>query len=485
MLWIALYLPALPLQLAQRGTKDERPLVIADGPANRPLVLCANPSARDLGVKPGMTAAAARALAGELIMLPRHPNHEAQALHNLAAWAYQFTPGVVAHGPDGLLLDVAAALKLHKGLPNLLVRLRREMLELGYHAACGVAPTPGAAWLFAKARHTGRAVRTCTDHAALADRLADIPLDLFDWPQELLSQLAALGVRRIGQCRALPRDGFTQRFGRAPLLELDRVLGAVPDPRPCFTPPEKFSSHAEFGFEVNDALALLFPLKRLLRELEGFLHGRGAGVQQWHLVLEQSGRRATRITLGVVAPERNAERLLGLAREHLARTQLMAPVLALRVEADEFFAYDERSQSWLPDPQQTTQGWHHLIDKLASRLGEDKVSRLQSVDDHRPERSWRRTAAAGPRIQPLPLLQAPRPLWLLGTPRTLLTRNGQPLCQGQLRLIAGPERIESGWWDGRPVGRDYFVARNPHGETLWIYREHRHSAAWYLHGLFA
>jgi protein ImuB len=52
-------------------------------------------------------------------------------------------------------------------------------------------------------------------------------------------------------------------------------------------------------------------------------------------------------------------------------------------------------------------------------------------------------------------------------------------------LIAGPERIESGWWDGKPAARDYFVARNPRGETLWIYREYGHSEAWYLHGIFA
>ena len=29
------------------------------------------------------------------------------------------------------------------------------------------------------------------------------------------------------------------------------------------------------------------------------------------------------------------------------------------------------------------------------------------------------------------------------------------------------------------------VATNPHGESFWIYREHRDLSAWYLHGVFA
>ena len=51
-------------------------------------------------------------------------------------------------------------------------------------------------------------------------------------------------------------------------------------------------------------------------------------------------------------------------------------------------------------------------------------------------------------------------------------------------MIAGPERIQSGWWDNKPVDRDYFVARNPLGETCWVYRELDAARRWYLHGVF-
>ncbi|HEY4637759.1 MAG TPA: DNA polymerase Y family protein, partial [Burkholderiales bacterium] len=69
--------------------------------------------------------------------------------------------------------------------------------------------------------------------------------------------------------------------------------------------------------------------------------------------------------------------------------------------------------------------------------------------------------------------EAARPLWLLEPPRRL--------GEGDFVLLAGPERIESGWWDGDDVARDYFIAAR--GASLaWIYRARE---GWFLHGLFA
>ena len=51
-------------------------------------------------------------------------------------------------------------------------------------------------------------------------------------------------------------------------------------------------------------------------------------------------------------------------------------------------------------------------------------------------------------------------------------------------LLAGPERIESGWWDGADIARDYYLARGAAGAHWWVYRDLR-SGAWHLHGLWA
>jgi protein ImuB len=46
-----------------------------------------------------------------------------------------------------------------------------------------------------------------------------------------------------------------------------------------------------------------------------------------------------------------------------------------------------------------------------------------------------------------------------------------------------PERIESGWWDGADVRREYHVARNARGRCGWVFRDLR-TGGWYLHGVF-
>ena len=78
-----------------------------------------------------------------------------------------------------------------------------------------------------------------------------------------------------------------------------------------------------------------------------------------------------------------------------------------------------------------------------------------------------------------------RPFWLLESPRPLAEIGAVPHHDGPLELLVGPERIESGWWDGDDIARDYFVARMRSEALVWIYRERRGEGAWYLHGVFA
>ncbi len=79
---------------------------------------------------------------------------------------------------------------------------------------------------------------------------------------------------------------------------------------------------------------------------------------------------------------------------------------------------------------------------------------------------------------------APRPLWMLAEPERLDERDGVPRHDGPLELLSGPERIETGWWDGRDARRDYFVAGTRAGVRLWVYRERGPDGGWWLHGVF-
>ena len=110
---------------------------------------------------------------------------------------------------------------------------------------------------------------------------------------------------------------------------------------------------------------------------------------------------------------------------------------------------------------------------------------LKRFPDHRPERAVRRCPPAAHESGAPSAVVAGRPLWLLGEPRALAQTGEAPCYDGRLTLLAGPERIESGWWDGHDVARDYFVASNPSEALLWIYRERGGNARWFLHGFFA
>lgn len=492
MLWIALELPSLPLQLAERGCISPTPLVIADGPAQRPQVACANAAARAAGIREGQAVAAAKALAGELKVLARNPEGERVALEGLAGWAGQFTPAASVDG-QGIALEVDASLKLFGGHAKLTGLVRSGVRDLGFQATLGIAPTPLATRLFARAEAQGQRVRSCVAIGELGERIAGLPLFLLDWPGRTLALLADLGVLRFRDILALPREGLAKRFGPQVVDDLDKILGKLPDPRVAYVPPERFHIRLELPAETKSAQALLFPLRRLLVQMEGFLRGRGAGVQHLAITLEPLRGASTLLELQFASPEREAEFILALACEKLDRTKLAAPTFTLDLRAESLQPYAPRSTTWLPGREEQAIGCERLLERLAARNGSDRVFGIALADDHRPERDWAPASAGAthhpcatghPRVGGDPITGS-RPIWLLMRAQRLVTEDGRPALQGALELLSGPERIEAGWWDGAPVSRDYFVAANPGGETYWIYREHRDPGAWYVHGVFA
>ncbi|MGZ5037892.1 MAG: Y-family DNA polymerase [Usitatibacter sp.] len=485
MLWIALELPSLPLQVAERAGESREPLVISEGPAQRPLVACANAAARAAGVREGQAVAAAKALASGLRVVPRDEKAERETLEGLAAWAGQFTPMVSLDG-QGIVLEIESTLRLFEGHAKLTGAIRRGLREMGLHATLGIAPTPLAARVFARAEARGLQVRGCIALAELRERLAELPLFLLDWPETTLARLTDLGVLRLRDMMALPAEGIAKRFGPGIVASLDRLAGRIPDPREPYAPPPRFRSRLELPAEAEGVEALLFPLRRMLAGLEGALRARGAGVQRLALILEHGRKARTRVMLDFSSPEREADFILAIAREKLARLTLAAPTLALELRAEALLAYAPREATWLPGAREQALDRARLIERLAARLGRERVFGIALANDHRPENGVRYTFSEAARKKSVPdTIFTKRPAWLLHRPQRLITQEGVPSCQGALELVAGPERIEAGWWDGQEVSRDYYVAQNPCGEAFWIYREHRGAQGWYMHGVFA
>jgi protein ImuB len=476
MLWACLHFTDFSLQLILRGGAVTQPLVITTG-GNRPEVVSCNPEARRQGITPGMTVSAAIALAPDLVERLHEPAAEQKALEGIATWAGQFTSMISLAPPGALLLEVAGSLRFFGGLRLLLLDIARELAALGYSAAIAVAPTPRAARLLARAGLGS----TVTDSAALKDALANLPLCLLDQPEETLRMLALMGVRTIGECLALPRDGLARRFGQGLLDELDRALGRLPDPHAPWIAPSRYRAQLALPVPIQETEPLLFAANRLIQELAGFLRMRQTGVTRLKLVLHHEDRKPTPVDLGLSVPSRDPQRILRLMRERLSTFCLPDRVASITLESAEVRPLGSRNLSLFPEDRLPEEERWLIIEHLRARLGSEAVYSIASQADHRPEQAWRccepgTAAHSGER--------PPRPLWLVEPPQRLRSADGVPLLQGPLDLLSGPERIESGWWDDADVKRDYFVACDAAGLSLWLFREHGEEKAWYLQGLF-
>lgn len=427
-----------------------------------------------------------------------------QAQQTLAWWSLQFTPRV-ALLEDAVLLELAASLRLFGGLRALHRRLRDEGRALGL-AQLAWAPTPLAALALARAGHVDGL------RPPLTPLLDSLPLHTLSAVQAHAPMLQRLGCRTLGQVRALPRGPAARRFGDALLLALDQAHALAPMALPWVSLPEHFAARRELAWRIEHAPALLQQAEPLLLQLGAWLAARHAGVLRFTLGWQHDAMRAREVgpggqlKLGTAEPTRELRHLSRLLGEHLAKLTLAAPVAELSLTADEVQPLAERSLTLLPDAaEQAREPLPQLLERLSARLGAEQVRCAQLQADHRPERMqrwlpWGQVLrAAGAAALAFP---DPQPGWLLDPPLRLAARHDRPLLhQAALQLLAGPQRLEGGWW-GQPgsaapqaqdhVQRDYYLAHSPQAGPLWIYHERLGGAAanaaapaWFLHGVFA
>jgi len=486
-------LPGLPLDALADGEEAAgAPACVVEGEGSAQRVVAVNGAAARHGIQVGLGLNAALALWPGVRLHARQPAAEAALLERLARWATQFTPVVSLEPPRAVLAEVRGSLGLFGGASGLRERAFEGLRSRGLHAVTALAPTPRAALWLARAG-LDTLVEAPGELPGLAARL---PLGCLGWPQATLATLATLGLRTVADLVRLPRDGFARRFGPSLLAELDEAFGRRPQPRRRAVMPERFDDALELPAESGSVRLVEIALERLLGRLQAFLHARSAGIHGLAVALQHRGQPATRLRLGLARPSGEAGHLLALLHERLGRTPLPAPVVSLRLRSTVAVPLELRSGA-LPgttehraDPEAAAR----LLEHLRARLGREAVFSVRLAPEHRPERAWHVSEPSFPKKGTLPFsasekgsvpFLSARPLWMLAEPQALSERSGLPLAGGcVLTLVSGPERIETGWWDGQDVRRDYYVAAGTDGVRLWIYRERRRDGGWWLHGVF-
>lgn len=423
------------------------------------------------------------------------------ALHGLATWALQFSPRV-AIADEAVVLEVEASTRLFGGRRALHERIAGEARELGM-AAIAWAPNSLAALACVRAGVLNALRR------ALPEVLDTLPMEVLSAVAPHHLTLAQLGCRTLGDVRRLPRGGISRRFGKDLLSALDQAYGLRPETHRWIELPETFHMRLELMARVETAPALLFGARRLLLQLGGWLAARHAGITAFTLRWAHDAMRSREageggeLTIRTAQPMRQVEHLCRLLAEHLARVELLAPVGDLSLEAIDVIALEEHSASLLPDERSERESLALVLERIAARLGPERVRRPVLCEDHRVE--WAQHWQLAP--QPLPRQRVaapdvPQPTFVLPEPQRLAVREHRPIYQGPLMLLSGPHRVEGGWWhrvDGEngdedgdaasthQVERDYWVALSAYAGVLWIYQQRLagDATAWYLHGAFA
>jgi protein ImuB len=464
----------------------------------------------------------------------------------LVWWALRFTPLVAGVG-DALVLEVSASERLFGGRQALMQQLLGPKMPVA-----SVQYAQGATSLIALALL--QAHPYWHPHAPSGDASAGaatparavvpdaLPVHTLAAAQAHLPTLARLGVRTWGQLRALPRGGVVRRFGAGLVDALDRAYGQRPEVYPWRTLPDVFDAPLELAASVEAAPALLFGARRLLAQLLVWLRARQAGVLALELLWELDARRANtrhvdahhqggqqgRLELRTAEATQDTHHLQRILGEQLARVTLPAPVLYLRLRSLQTQPLGGESHSLLPEDVRKGDSLHQTLERLVARLGAQSVQCATPQADHRPER-MQRWQPWRPQAMPEGQRNAPKviakslvntlagsvngedlaavlpgadlyPTWLLPVPVRLAVRQSTPCYYGALTLLAGPQRLETGWLDGEPALRDYYIARSPQAGLVWVYRERlaTHAGAdagsaaadpdalaWFLHGLFA
>ncbi len=346
--------------------------------------------------------------------------------------------------------------------------------------------------------------------------LGSMPIMSLRLPVDVVDSLAEVGVESISQLLRLPRVSLQERFGPVVSLQISRFLGEASDP---LTPlQESDLSGATHSFEMP-VLSRDLDYTYFRQLIESLVHQclrplvvTNRGVSSLQVRLGTNGvRGSTILEVGLYKPTAKASHLVDLVMLRFERTHLPREITGVSVEVLSADALPCRQQTLFRSPVQSDMSqFEILLNRLTSRLGSGAVVEPRLLSDIQPEASW----VAAPVVHVMgtsgscrsghsheskktqvskSVVGPSRPIFLLSRPQLLevssLGVHGLPVrfsWKGRVHMvmrIRGPERIETAWWRGPTVRRDYYICETNRGGRFWIFRGLQ-KQAWFLHGTY-
>ncbi|GIW78743.1 MAG: protein ImuB [Gemmatales bacterium] len=482
-------------------------VLYADAGQKGQIVVLACQRAVRSGIVPGMPLAEAKGILGRGSD-QAFVRHDAEAdradLHELANWCQQFSPVVGVEdrlpsslGAEGLLLDITGCALLFGGEDRLLQCVLQRFQQRGYFVRAAIADTIGAAWAVA---HFGKERAAVVPPQQQERVLRPLPVAALRLSATTIAALTDFAIDTIEQLQALPRALLPARFGEELVRRLDQALGTVAEIIVPIQPPVPIEATWEFEQPVSHRNALAVVLRQLARRIMDELIARSKGVVQLEVRLHCPGKQDVVFPVGFLRPCQALEHLMELVLLHLERVEVPGEITGAELRVLQAAVVDMQQSPFFDgaDKGDASRQLAQLIERLSSRLGSKRVVRPRLRADWQPEYAVRWQPLVGPGSErflegdsrPVTLS---RPLRLRRKPSAIeavsVVPEGPPIRffwkDRNYAIVCcwGQERIETGWWRGRHIERDYFQVETESGQRFWIFRQIG-KGNWFLHGEF-
>jgi protein ImuB len=520
--------------------------VIAGG--GRQMLAAVNPAAEALGLRPSLPLADALSFVPGLATRPAEPGEDAAARRRLAEWCGRYSPWTAPDGADGIKIEITGSAHLWGGeaalAADLSARLARPCgTKGGIDHRLSIADTLGAAWALARFA-AGESEPAIVATGAMQAALAPLPIAALRLDPVLVDGLHRVGLRRVGEALAMPRDALARRFGAELSRRLDQALDAVPEPLSPLGETPAWRVRLSFAEPIADPADLARAAERLTLDLAARLAREGMGARRLDLGFHRVDGRVEHIRIGTARPSRDPAHL---ARLLTGKLETVDPGLGVEDAILAAFAVQplKAEQIGMAGGAVATGDTAALFDRLGARLGLDRIARLEPRASHIPERASVAVAiSSSPHPNPpppagegdmaagvccsLPRKQGragvgaeivstpqkpPRPvrlftpaepidaIWMLpDEPPSWFTWRHR---RHRIAQADGPERIAEEWWrpngqltDGQVIEgqgapgliRDYYRVEDETGRRFWLFRAGLPGdppPRWFVHGIFA
>ena len=328
----------------------------------------------------------------DLLTQPHEPVRDRQLLQRLTNWALRFSPSVQPDERDVLFVDITGCERLFGGERNIARQAIGGLARQGFDARAAIADTLGAAYALAT---TGVETVQIAAPDQAAETLGPLPPRGLRLDDVTLAKLDALGIRRIGELLALPRNTLLARFGELLVRRLREALGERIEPLAAHLYQAPPATRLGFETPLTDPRPLPDLLEQMLTEVAQQLEQRGLGVQRLDLVVYFEQVPPLSAPVRLARPSRAWKHIGALLRERIERLDFSPGVTGLLLAAGDTTRWQSGQGRLFEfhDPR-AEQDLGCLIDRLSNRLGSAAIVRPRPVDDHQPEFAFQYDAVA-------------------------------------------------------------------------------------------